>query len=72
MKKLFYGPWEYTQTNDPPADPRFVAEYGGRGYLLTRTQDGTPAIHYEGTFYRQERRYRDGETAGKRIHDKQA
>jgi hypothetical protein len=70
MKHLYYGSWEYTQTNDPPADPRFVAEYGGKGYLMTATTSGVLAIYYDGTLYSQSRRFRDGETSGRRIHER--
>lgn len=44
-------------------------KYGNRGVLLTHTQDGTPAIYQDGTLYKQSRRYRDGETSGKRVHE---
>ena len=70
MKHLYYGSWEYTQTNDQPHDSGFIAEYGGKGWLMTRTQGGAPAIYKDGVLYKQSRRYRDGETAGMRIHER--
>ncbi len=69
MKHIYYGAWEYEQTAEPPKDRAFIAEYGSRGWLFTRTQAGTPAIYKDGVFYKQSRRYRDGETAGKRVHE---
>ena len=70
MKHLYYGAHEYTETKDKPKDKDFIAECGSRGTLFTKTQNGTPAIYQDGVFYKQSRRYRAGETAGKRIHER--
>ena len=66
-KKLYYGSWEYRATKDKPKDASFISEYWDNGYLFTHTKDGVPAIFYQGVLYKQFKKYREGETVGKKM-----
>ena len=70
MKTLYYGAYEYVETGEKPRNQRFIDECGDGGYLMTYTRDNVPAIYYDGILYKRGRKYREYESAGKRIHER--
>ena len=72
MKKLYYGAYEYIETNENLGSNEkydLINKHRNDGYVFVNFTDGTPAIYYDGVLYKLGNKYREYTSVGEKLHD---